>query len=69
MFAVRVRADAVARLSHEHDDARWVAAEEALGLVVWPSYAATIRRILATLMDPDAAPWFELTLEGRRLAR
>jgi 8-oxo-dGTP pyrophosphatase MutT (NUDIX family) len=68
-FAVRVRADAVARLSHEHDDARWVAAEEALGLVVWPSYAAMIRRILATLMDPDAAPWFELTLEGRRLAR
>jgi 8-oxo-dGTP pyrophosphatase MutT (NUDIX family) len=68
-FAVRVRAGAVARLSHEHDDARWVTAEEALGLVVWPSYAATVRRILATLTDPDAAPWFELTLEGRRLAR
>jgi 8-oxo-dGTP pyrophosphatase MutT (NUDIX family) len=68
-FAVRVRADAVARLSHEHDDARWVAAEEALGLVVWPSYAATIRRILATLTDPDAARWFELTLEGHRIAR
>ena len=68
-FAVRVRADAVARLSHEHDDARWVTADEALGLVVWPSYAATIRRILATLMDPDTVRWFELTLEGHRIAR
>ena len=68
-FAVRVRADAVARLSHEHDDARWVTADEALDLVVWPSYAATIRRILATLTDPDAARWFELTLEGHRIAR
>jgi 8-oxo-dGTP pyrophosphatase MutT (NUDIX family) len=68
-FAVRIRADAVARLSHEHDDARWVTADEALDLVVWPSYAATIRRILATLTDPDAARWFELTLEGHRIAR
>ena len=68
-FAVRVRPDAVARLSHEHDDARWMAAEEALGLVVWPSYAATIRRILTTLADPNAAHWFELTPEGHRIAR
>ncbi len=68
-FAVRVHPDAVMRLSDEHDDGRWVAADDALGLVVWPAYAATIRRILATLTDAAAAPWFELTLDGHRIAR
>ena len=68
-FAVRVRADAIPRLSHEHDDARWVAPEEALGLVVWPSYRATIERILGSLTDPASTRWFEITLDGRRIAR
>jgi len=68
-FAVRVRADAIPRLSHEHDDARWVAPEEVLGLVVWPSYGATIERILGSLTDSASARWFEMTLDGRRIAR
>jgi len=68
-FAVRVRPQAIARLSHEHDDARWVAPEKALTLVVWPSYRTTIERILASLTDPAAARWFEMTLDGRRIAR
>ena len=68
-FAVRVRADAVPRLSHEHDDARWVAAEEAHALVIWPSYRLTIERIVRSLTDIEVAPWFELTLAGRRIAR
>ncbi len=69
IFAVRARADAIPRLSHEHDDARWVAPEEALGLVVWPSYRATIERILGSLAGPASARWFEMTLGGRRIAR
>ena len=69
IFAVRVAADAVPRLSHEHDDARWVAPAEALRLTVWPSYRLTMDRITGSLTDPGAAPWFELTLDGRRIAR
>jgi 8-oxo-dGTP pyrophosphatase MutT (NUDIX family) len=68
-FAVRVRVDALPRLSHEHDDARWVTAADAIRLVAWPSYRGTIERILGSLTDPVAAPWFELTLDGRRIAR
>ena len=69
IFAVRVRADAIPRLSHEHDDARWVVAADAIRLVAWPSYRGTIERILGSLTDPVAARWFELTLDGRRIAR
>jgi 8-oxo-dGTP pyrophosphatase MutT (NUDIX family) len=69
IFAVRVRPGAEPVLSHEHDDARWVGAEEARRLAVWPSYRETIERITGTLLDPHAEPWFRLDLEGRRLAR
>jgi len=69
IFALRVRADAGPRLSHEHDDLRWVDREEALRLVVWPSYRETIDRVLGKLLDPQVEPWFRLDLEGRRLAR
>lgn len=69
IFALRVRADAEPRLSHEHDGMRWADCEEALRLVVWPSYRETIDRILGTLPDPAAERWFRLDLDGRRLAR
>ncbi len=69
IFAVRVRPDVEPRLSHEHDDARWASREEALRLVVWPTYRDTIERILGKLLDPEAERWFRLDLEGRRLAR
>jgi 8-oxo-dGTP pyrophosphatase MutT (NUDIX family) len=69
IFAVRVRFDAIPRLSHEHDDARWVAAADATRMVAWPSYRLTIERIVGALTDPVTAPWFELTLDGRRIAR
>ena len=36
VFAVRLRPDAEPTLSHEHDDARWVALADALAEVVWP---------------------------------
>ena len=69
IFAVRVRPGAEPTLSHEHDGARWAGREEALRLVIWPSYRETIERILGTLLDADAERWFRLDLEGRRLAR
>jgi 8-oxo-dGTP pyrophosphatase MutT (NUDIX family) len=69
IFAARVRADAVARTSHEHDDMRWVPAPEAPSIAVWPSYAESVRRIRDVLLDPDRAPWFEMDADGRRLAR
>ncbi|HYX12101.1 MAG TPA: NUDIX domain-containing protein [Candidatus Acidoferrum sp.] len=67
VFAARVRADAVPALSHEHDDLRWVAPTEAQTLVVWPAYHHAIERIPEYLLDPARAPWFELTLDGRRV--
>ena len=69
IFAVRVRADAGPTLSHEHDGARWADREEALRLVVWPSYRDTIDRILGKLLDPEVEPWFRLDSDGHRLAR
>jgi len=69
IFAARVRPDAVARASHEHDGLRWVPAGDAPGLVVWPSYAESVRRVRDTLLDPELAPWFELGRDGHRLAR
>ena len=69
IFAIRVRADAIPRLSHEHDDARWMDAADAARAAVWPTYRQTIERIVRSLTDASVAPWFELTMEGRRLSR
>jgi 8-oxo-dGTP pyrophosphatase MutT (NUDIX family) len=68
-FAVRVRPDAEPQLSTEHDAYRWATRAEALRLAVWPAYAESIDRIERRLLDPATAPWFELTLEGERIAR
>jgi 8-oxo-dGTP pyrophosphatase MutT (NUDIX family) len=68
-FAMRVRPDAGLRLSHEHDAHRWAIREEALDLAIWPAYAESMARIEARLLDPAQARWFELTPDGRRLAR
>ena len=69
IFALRVRPDALARPSHEHDGLRWVAADEAPRLAIWPSYAESIRRVRDALLDPHAAHWFALDHQGRRIAR
>ena len=69
IFAVRVRPDAEATLSREHNAFRWLPPAEALRLVIWPSYAESIRRIREQLLDPELAPWFELTRAGERKAR
>ena len=69
IFALRVRADVEPRLSHEHDDFRWAAADEARTMAVWPTYAECIDRIGRSLLRPADARWFELDLEGHRLMR
>jgi 8-oxo-dGTP pyrophosphatase MutT (NUDIX family) len=69
VFAVRIRNGAQPALSHEHDEARWVAVEDAHAEVVWPGYRTAIERIRDDLSDPDRAAWFELTMEGDRRPR
>jgi 8-oxo-dGTP pyrophosphatase MutT (NUDIX family) len=69
IFAARVRPDREVRVSHEHDALRWVPADEAPALAIWPSYAESIRRVRDLLLDPALAPWFAMDGDGRRLAR
>ena len=69
IFAARARPDADARTSHEHDGLRWVPADVAPAIAIWPSYAESVRRIRDLLLDPALAPWFEMDADGRRVAR
>jgi 8-oxo-dGTP pyrophosphatase MutT (NUDIX family) len=66
IFAVRIRNGAQPSLSHEHDDARWVALDDAHAEVIWPGYRTAIERIRDDLIEPERAAWFELTLDGDR---
>ena len=66
IFAVRVPPGSEPRLSHEHDDLRWLGPAEALDMAVWPAYRESIRRIAADLVDPARAAWFELDQRGAR---
>jgi 8-oxo-dGTP pyrophosphatase MutT (NUDIX family) len=69
LFAVRVRPNAEAQLSDEHDAARWVSSDDAIRLTVWPTYRESIARIRSHLLDPELAAWFELDADGRRRRR
>ncbi|MEJ7748101.1 MAG: NUDIX domain-containing protein [Candidatus Limnocylindrales bacterium] len=69
VFAVRLRPEFEATLSHEHDGARWMPIEEAHAEVIWPGYRTAIERIRDDLAEPERAAWFELTLDGDRKAR
>ena len=69
IFAVRVRTDALPRVSREHDGMRWVSAAEASTLVIWPSHAESVRRVRDLVRDPELARWFLLDADGRRVAR
>ena len=66
VFAMRVRPAAEVRLSHEHDDARWLTLDDAHREVIWPGYRTAIERIRDDLSDGDRARWFELTTAGQR---
>jgi len=69
IFAARIRPDAVAQPSDEHDEIRWVAASEAPAIAIWPSYAESVRRVRDVLTNPSLGRWFLLDRVGRRLAR
>jgi 8-oxo-dGTP pyrophosphatase MutT (NUDIX family) len=69
IFAARVRPDAEARESWEHDGLRWVPAADAPRLAIWPSYGESVRRVRELLLDPALEPWFRLDADGRRVAR
>jgi 8-oxo-dGTP pyrophosphatase MutT (NUDIX family) len=69
IFAARVRPEAAARESWEHDGLQWVPADDAPRLAIWPSYAESVRRVRDLLLDPDLEPWFALDTDGSRIAR
>lgn len=60
VFAARVRVGAAVTLSDEHDDQRWLGADEAKGLVVWPAYERAIDFIGWVLAQPAKAGPFRL---------
>jgi 8-oxo-dGTP pyrophosphatase MutT (NUDIX family) len=60
VFAARVRPGATVRLSHEHDDARWLSADEARALVVWPAYRRAIDHLEWQLAHPEHAAAYRL---------
>ena len=68
LFAARIRPDAQIRISHEHDDLRWVRPDEAASLAIWPAYRESLARIERIATDPAHAYWFELDETGRRMA-
>jgi hypothetical protein len=68
VFAVRVGPDAKAVISPEHAAMEWLGRDEALRRSIWPPYRESIDRI-ESLANPEVARWFELSMEGSRLAR
>ena len=60
VFAARVRPNAKIRLSHEHDDSRWLTPDAAKELVVWPAYEAAIDRVSWLVDHPAKAGHYRL---------
>ena len=60
VFAARVRTEASVRLSHEHDDLRWVTPAEARTLVLWPAYERAIDMVEWLVDHPDKASHYRL---------
>jgi dATP pyrophosphohydrolase len=68
VFAVRVRSGVEPVLSHEHTAFRWLPLDDAWREVVWPGYREALSRVRDFLQEPVRATWFELGLDGRRIA-
>jgi 8-oxo-dGTP pyrophosphatase MutT (NUDIX family) len=60
VFAAQVRSGATVRLSHEHDDMRWLSPHEAKALVVWPAYERAIDMVLWLVDNPAKATHYRL---------
>ena len=61
VFAAQVRPGAEVHLSHEHDDHRWLAPDDARAMVVWPAYARAIDTVAWFVDEPGNAEAFRLT--------
>jgi len=57
VFAAHVQGSVRPRLSHEHDDFRWVSPDEARETVVWPAYRTAIEQLEWLVAHPQHAPW------------
>ena len=60
VFAARIRPDATAAISDEHDDLRWCAPSEAHELVLWPSYHRAIDQLEWLVANPEKAAVYRL---------
>jgi dATP pyrophosphohydrolase len=60
VFAARVRDGATVTLSFEHDDYRWLSADEARVLVVWPAYERAIDFVCWVQAHPEKAAAYRL---------
>ena len=60
VFAARVRPEATAVISHEHDGLRWLVPAEAKAAVVWPAYVRAIELVEWLVANPGRAASFEL---------
>ena len=65
VFAARVRPEATVRLSHEHDDMRWLPPGDARELVVWPAYERAIDMVVWLVDHPAKAAHYRLLESGR----
>jgi 8-oxo-dGTP pyrophosphatase MutT (NUDIX family) len=66
-FAIRTDPAWDPVLSHEHDSYEWLPLDGALRRSVWPGYREALIRLRDNVLDPERAPWFELSLEGERV--
>ncbi len=60
VFAARVRPEAQVVLSDEHDAYRWLAADDAKALVVWPAYERGIDTVAWLDSNPGKAKTFRI---------
>ena len=60
VFAARVRDGSEIRLSHEHDDQRWLSTDAARELVVWPAYERAIEQVEWLVDHPTKAAHYQL---------
>jgi 8-oxo-dGTP pyrophosphatase MutT (NUDIX family) len=61
VFAAQVRPAAMARLSPEHDDLRWLTPDEARAMVVWAAYRRAIDQVEWLVAHPEMAIHYRLS--------
>lgn len=64
VFAAQVSTATAIRISHEHDDLRWLDPVAAKAIVTWPAYERAIDTVKWLLDHPDKAAAFRLPDPG-----